>query len=191
MINRKIRSESEIRKNLTKNEVSQVDQDKLVDKLKELNLINDELFAESYTNDKINLTLEGTYKIKKELEDNNIDSTYIENALVNFTQELIDNKLDKIINKRLKSNTKDTAYIFKQKTSIYLSNLGYSREDISNHLENIKLDNNKLEKEMQKIYDKLKTKYEGHTLYNKLKQKLYSKGFTSEEINNFIEKTVH
>lgn len=191
MINRKIRSEYEIRKTLTKNEVSQVDQDKIVDKLKELNLINDELFAESYTNDKINLTLEGPYKIKKELEENNIDSTYIENALVNFTQELIDNKLDKIINKRLKSNTKDTAYIFKQKTSIYLSNLGYSREDISNHLENIKLDNNKLEKEMQKIYDKLKTKYEGYTLYNKLKQKLYSKGFTSEEINNFIEKTVH
>ena len=191
MINRKIRSESEIRKTLTKNEVSQVDRDKIVDKLKELNLINDELFAESYTNDKINLTLEGPYKIKKELEENNIDSTYIENALVNFTQELIDNKLDKIINKRLKSNTKDTAYIFKQKTSIYLLNLGYSREDISNHLENIKLDNNKLEKEMQKIYDKLKTKYEGYTLYNKLKQKLYSKGFTSEEINNFIEKTVH
>ena len=55
MINRKIRSESEIRRTLTKNEVSQVDQDKIVDKLKELNLINDELFAESYTNDKINL----------------------------------------------------------------------------------------------------------------------------------------
>lgn len=191
MINRKIRSEYEIRKTLTKNEVSQLDQDKIVEKLKELNLINDELFAESYTNDKINLTLEGPYKIKQALEDNNIDSMYIENALSNFTQDLIDQKLDKIINKRLKSNTKDTAYIFKQKTSIYLSNLGYSREDIANHLENINLNNNKLEKEMQKIYDKLKTKYEGYTLYNKLKQKLYSKGFTSEEINNFIEKTVH
>ena len=42
-----------------------------------------------------------------------------------------------------------------------------------------------------KIYNKLKTKYEGYTLKTKLKQKLYLKGFTSEEINDFIEKTVH
>ena len=74
---------------------------------------------------------------------------------------------------------------------MYLSNLGYSRENINNHLENIKLDNSKLEKEMEIIYNNLKTKYEGYTLKTKLKQNLYLKGFTSEEINDFIEKTVH
>ncbi len=188
MISRKIRSEHEIRKTLNKNEVSKNDIDKIVDTLKEIGLINDEVFSESYTNDKINLTLEGPYKIRKELEEHQIDSTCIEKALSNFTQDLIDSKLDKIINKKIKSNTKDTTYVFKQKTSLYLSNLGYSREDIANHLENVKLDNSKLEKEMEKIYNKLKTKYEGYALYSKLKQKLYSKGFTSEEINNFIEK---
>lgn len=190
MISRKIRSEHEVRNTLKKNDVSKIDTDKIVDTLKNIDLINDEVFAESYTNDKINLSLEGPYKIKKELEDNQIDDMYIEKALSNFTQDLIDSKLNKIIDKRLKNNTKDTAYIFKQKTSLYLSNLGYGREDIANHLENIKIDSSKLEKEMEKIYDKLKTKYEGYTLYSKLKQKLYSKGFTSEEINNFIEKTV-
>lgn len=191
MINRKIRSEYEIKKILTKNEVSQIDQEKIISKLKNINLINDKAFAIAFINDKINLTLDGPYKIKKELEDNNIDNLIIENALSNFTQDIIDSKLEKIINKRLKANIKDTAYIFKQKTSMYLSNLGYSREDIINHLDNIKLDNSHLEKEMEKIYHKLKTKYEGHTLYNKLKQKLYSKGFTTDEINNFIEKAVH
>ena len=190
MINRKIRSEYEIKTFLTKNEVSKPDIDKIINKLKDINLINDELFAEAFTNDKINLTLEGPYKIKKELEDHNIPNEYIENALSNFTQDLIDLKLEKIINKKIKANTKDTDYIFKQTTFIYLSNLGYSREDISNHLDKVKLNNN-LEKEMEKIYNKLKTKYEGNILYHKLKQKLYSKGFTVEEINNFIEKTVH
>ena len=190
MINRKIRSEHEIRKYLHKNEVSKIDQDKMINTLKEVGLINDEIFAESYVNDKINLTLDGPYKIKKELEDHQINSLYIENTLNNFTQDLIDCKLDKIINKKLKSNTKDTTYIFKQKMMLYLSNLGYSREDIIYHLDNVKLNNN-LEKEMEKIYNKLKIKYEGYTLYNKLKQKLYAKGFTIEEINNFIEKTVH
>lgn len=189
MINRKIRSEHEIKKELLKNEVSKEDIEKIINKLKNLNLINNEAFAIAYTNDKINLTNEGPYKIKQELKNQNIEEEYIEKALTNFTQKLIDNKLEKIINKRLVNNTKDTNYTFKQKTEIYLLNLGYSKEDIQNHLDNIHIDNSKLEKEMDKIYQKLKTKYEGYTLYNKLKQKLYSKGFTKEEIDNFIEKT--
>lgn len=191
MLNRKLRSEHEIRKELNKNEVSKTDEEKIISHLKEIGLINDENYAESYTNDKINLTLDGPYKIKRELEENHINNLYIEKALENFTQDLIDSKLEKIISKKIKSNTKYTTYIFKQKTAMYLSNLGYSREDINNHLEHIKLDNSKLEKEMEKIYNNLKTKYENYTLINKLKQKLYSKGFTNEEINNFIEKTVH
>ena len=188
MINRKIRSQYEIEKFLLKNEVS--NQEKIINKLKELNLINDELFAESFTNDKINLTLDGPYKIKKQLEDNHIDNLYINQALSNFTQDKIDQKIEKIIQKKLKTNN-DTSYIFKQKTSMYLSNLGYNSSDIYNHLNNIQIDNSKLEKQMEKIYNKLKIKYDGYTLQNKLKQKLYSKGFTTEEINHFIQKTVH
>ena len=188
MINRKIRCEFEIRKKL--NKLSKVDQDKMIDHLKEVGLIDDSLFAESYVKDKINLTLEGPDKIRKELEAYNIDNDYIERSLESFSQDLIDSKLEKIINKKIKSSTKDTTYIFKQKTSLYLLNLGYSREDVINHLEGVKL-NNDLGKEMFKIYNKLKAKYEGYTLCVKLKQKLYSKGFTSDEINDFIEKTVH
>lgn len=188
MINRKMRSEKEIRKSLK--DISKEEVDKIIDKLKEINLLNNEVYAESYVNDKINLSLDGPYKIKKELELNDIESEYIEKALEKFTQDLIDEKLEKLINKKLKTN-KDTEYIFKQKIALYLLNLGYSKEDINSHLENIKIDNSSLEKEMEKIYNKLKTKYEGYTLKNKLKQKLYLKGFNNDEINNFIEKTVH
>ena len=188
MINRKMRSEKEIRKSLK--DISKEEIDKIIDKLKEINLLNNEVYAESYVNDKINLSLDGPYKIKKELELNDIESEYIEKALEKFTQDLIYEKLEKLINKKLKTN-KDTEYIFKQKTALYLLNLGYSKEDINSHLENIKIDNSNLEKEMEKIYNKLKTKYEGYTLKNKLKQKLYLKGFNNDEINNFIEKTVH
>ena len=185
MINRKMRSEKEIRQSLK--DVSKKDIDKIIDKLKEINLLNDEVYAESYVNDKVNLSLDGPYKIKKELELNDIESEYINKALEKFTQDLIDEKLKKLISKKIKVN-KDTDYIFKQKISLYLSNLGYSKEDINSHLENVKIDNGNLEKEMEKIYTKFKTKYEGYVLKNKLRQKLYSKGFTSEEINNFIEK---
>lgn len=188
MINRKLRSEYEIKTYLEKKEFK--DTDKVITKLKELNLINDKEYAISYTNDKINLTLDGPYKIKRYLEENNIDEEYINLALDNFNSWLINEKINKIINKKLKTN-KDTEYIFKQKLSLYLSNLGYSREDIMNNLDSVKVDNKKLENEMIKIFNKLENKYSGFELKNKLKQKLYSKGFKIEEINEFIEKTVH
>lgn len=188
MISRKLRSEFEIKKYLEKQQFKDID--KIINKLKEINLINDKEYAFSYTNDKINLTLDGPYKIKKHLEDNNIDEEYIIEALNSFNNDLINEKINKIINKKIKTN-KDTDYIFKQKTSLYLSNLGYSKEDIINNLDNIKIDNKKLENEMLKIFNKLENKYSGFELKNKLKQKLYSKGFNSNEINEFIEKTVH
>ena len=187
----RLRSKTEIINYLSNKKIDKNIINIIVEKLEKAGYINDDIFAKCYINDKINLTLEGPYKIKKELEENHIDNLYIENALNHFTQNLIDEKIEKIINKKIKSNTKDTEYIFKQKLSLYLSNLGYSKEDINNHLETIKIDNSKLEKEMEKIYNKLKLKYEGYNLKTKLKQKLYLKGFTSEEINDFIEKTVH
>ncbi len=191
MLNRKKRSQYEIASYLNKNNVSQEESDKIINHLKEIGFINDEEYAESYINDKIGLTLDGPYKIKKELEEKHIDDTYISNVLEIFTDDLIDEKIDRLINKKLKTNNKDTEYIFKQKMSLYLSNMGYSKDDIYSHLDSIKIDNKHLEKEMEKIYEKLKQKYSGYTLQNKLKQKLYAKGFKSEEINDFIQKTVH
>ena len=191
MLNRKKRSQYEIASYLNKNNVSQEESDKIINHLKEIGFINDEEYAESYINDKIGLTLDGPYKIKKELEEKHIDDTYISNVLEIFTDDLIDEKIDRLINKKLKANNKDTEYIFKQKMTLYLSNMGYSKDDIYSHLDSIKIDNKHLEKEMEKIYEKLKQKYSGYTLQNKLKQKLYAKGFKSEEINDFIQKTVH
>ena len=43
-------------------------------------------------------------------------------------------------------------------------------------------------KEMEKIYIKLNKKYKDNELIYKLKNKLYSKGYTKEEIENFITK---
>lgn len=184
MVSNKMRSENEIRKFLN---VSLEDEEKIINNLKEIGLINDKEYALAYTNDRINLSLDGPYKIRKSLEENKIDEEYINEALENFNTDLIDSKINKVINKRLKNN-KDSSYIFKQKTSLYLSNLGYSHEDIFRNLESIEIDNSNLEQEMLKIFNKLKKKYDGYTLYNKLKQKLYAKGFNTEEINDFIQK---
>lgn len=188
MINRRLRSEYEIKKELRKNELSNKDIEKITDELKKINLINDEAYAKAYTNDKINLSLDGPYKIRKNLEEHKIEEKYINQAIANIDKEILYNHIDKIINKKVKNNTKYTAYMLKQKIINYLVNLGYDRIMIIERLENIKIENKNLEREMDKIYNKLKTKYNGDQLIYKLKNKLYIKGFSKEEIENYINK---
>ena len=188
MINRRLRSEKEIEEYLRKSEVEENDIKEIVQNLKRIGLIDDRLFAKAYTNDKVNLSTDGPHKIRKYLENNNIKEEYINDAINSIDKEIINQKIDKIITKKINTNTKYTPYLLKQKILTYLINLGYSREDITNRLENIKIETRDTTKEMEKIYNKLNKKYKDKELIYKLKSKLYTKGYTKEEIENFITK---
>lgn len=188
MIGRRLRSEFEIKEYLEKSMVTKDDQLKIIETLKRIGLINDYNFARAYTNDKINLSLDGPYKIAKNLEHHQIDETVINEVLGSISEEIIDEHLNKIISKKVKANKKYSGYVFKQKLTMYLINLGYDRADINRNLEHLVLDNNMADREMEKLYKKLSLKYSGDELFLKLKNKLYGKGFKIEEINGFINK---
>ena len=67
-------------------------------------------------------------------------------------------------------------------------NLGYSKEIILKILENnIESDTDVLRKEFDRIYNKLKIKYNGIELENKVKQKLLQKGFNISDINILLQ----
>jgi len=183
LINKKLRSEAEIR-NYFKDDILKDDIDKIVNSLKKIGLIDDKAFAMAYANDKINLTLDGPDKIAKSLENYKIDEGIIISVINSIPKEIIEERLNKIIAKKTKLN-KYPEYVFKQKLFLYLVNVGYSPSDIN--LDNITIDND-FTKEMEKIYQSLSRKYEGNELYLRLKRRLYSKGFRTEEINKFIEK---
>ena len=70
----------------------------------------------------------------------------------------------------------------KQKLIYEFSNQGYDRSMIQEVLEEIELPNH-LQKDYDKIYQQLSKKYSGEILQNKIKTKLYAKGYSSEEIN--------
>lgn len=188
MINRRLRSEYEIRKELQKSELANKEIDKIVEDLKRINLLNDKAYAKAYTNDKINLSLDGPHKIRKNLQNNKISDDYIEEAISNINVEILYNHIDKIINKKINSNTKYTTYMLKQKIVNYLINLGYDKAMIIERLNNFKIDSINLDKEMDKIFNKLRNKYSSDELIFKLKNKLYTKGYTKEEIENYINK---
>ena len=186
LIEKRYRSQFEIEKYLIKNDV--LDYHKIIAELKNKGLINDERFAKAFIADKIHLSNEGKGKIKKELLNHHIDESIIDKELANIKDENIEAKVDKIISKKINFNKKDSPYMIKQKIINYLINLGYERSFAEERLSNFKIENPNLEKEMDKIYNKLSLKYQDKELNDKLRQKLYSRGFKTEEINEYINK---
>lgn len=176
-INKRIRCEKEIRDYLKKYTKDESKIELIINKLKDNNFINEELYLKSFIHDKINLSMDGPLKIKRDLEYLGFNSFQIEDYLIEFNDNLIKDKINRYINKQIKTNKK-SLYIFKQKMLLNLSNLGYLKEDILDCLNNIELDEENLkEKEREKLLKKYEKKYQGSELEYIIKQKLYEKGY--------------
>lgn len=184
LINKKLRSEKEIKEIMNKKQIE--NQEKLIKSLKNANLINDQLYTRAYIHDKISFSNDGINKIKKHLLNQEIEEKIIDNELEKINQEEQKQKLEKLITKKLNSNTKYSNKMIKQKLTNYFINLGYDKEDISNLLDNKKTNNEIIKKEYNKLMNKYKTKYDEEKLKYIIKQKLYQKGFNIEEINEII-----
>lgn len=186
LISSRMRSVDEIEKYLSKMEVSKDDIESIINKLTNMGLLNDKMYVKAYVSDKINFTNFGPLKIKNELENMGIDSELIENELSRMDDKLLNDRVAKYIARKLKSNKK-SSYLFKEKMISDLINQGYSKELIINNLEDIKVTSN-IDSEYKKIYNKLSSKYEGYELIRNIKNKLYQRGYSKDEIESVIEK---
>jgi len=180
-IDKKIRSKKEIEEYLKKQGSDPNTIEKIINKLEDINLINDSNFARAYINDKIYLSNYGINKIRQELLINGVNINIIEEELDKIDKNELKNKLKKIINKRLYSNKKYSIYQLKQKIINDMIILGYDKEDIIDIINNYEINDDDI---LLKEYNRLKNKYD----LNKLKQKLLSKGFSYEQINSIIKK---
>jgi len=186
-IKTKLRSETEIREYIRKNEIDKKIEEDIIKKLKTSKLINDNIYVHAYIHDKITFTNDGPLKIKKDLLKNKIDETLIEEELEKLNKKELLEKLKKLILKKMNTNTKYSNNMLKQKLINYFMNLGYEKSDIVDIIENNQTHNNEIiKKEYNKLYNKLKNKYQDETLKRNIKQKLYQKGFDIEEINKIV-----
>lgn len=182
------RSEKEIRRYLNKFDISNNDIESIISKLKDIRLINDREYCKAYINDKLYLSKEGINKIKEDLIKEDISIEIIEEELNNIDKELFNERLEKLIIKKINCNKKYSNSYLKQKIVSEMIGLGYNKDIILCILENnLKSDNNILEHDFNKVYDKLKSKYNGYELENKVKQKLIQKGFSVGEINMLLQ----
>ena len=108
----------------------------IIDKLTKNNLINDEVFTKAFIKDKINFTSYGPYRIRKELNKYNIDNEIIDKYINDIDKEILIDKVDKQINKMIKSNRKYSGNILKSKIYNNLYNNGFDKDMIINVLNN-------------------------------------------------------
>ena len=174
----KLRTEKEIKDYLNKQGFSISLIDQTIERLKEENLLNDERYIEAFTNDKINLTLWGPYKIKKSLTNLGIDENLVNTYVDNVANTIWIERLNKVINKKMNLMKNKSLNAIKDKLRVDLYDLGYDSDDISYALSNLdKDDTEAMKKEMSKAYDKLSKKYEGDALKYQIKNHLYKKGY--------------
>lgn len=188
-IMKKRRSEKEVRLYINKY-ISDIDKiEKMIIQLKKINLINDIQYCSCYINDSIYLGKNGINKIKNDLINQNIPLDVIEEQLDKIDYDIINNRLEKMILKKIKSNKKYSNYELKQKVLNDMMNLGYDKEEILTILNNNIIDDtNILENEYRKLYNKLSNKYSGEKLNIIIKQKLSLKGFDSSSIDDIANK---
>lgn len=186
-IKTKLRSKNEVKIYMKKQNIKEETQEKIIKKLEQTKIIDDKIYTKAYIHDKITFTNDGPYKIKKELEKQNIENDLIDEEINKIDKEELNKKLQKLVIKKINNNQKYSETILKQKLVFYFTNLGYDKEEILDIIEKNKIKNdNIIEKEYTKLYNKLKNKYNEEQLKYVIKQKLYQKGFNIEEINNVI-----
>lgn len=163
---------------------------KTVQKLTTQKYLNDELYITSYIADQVNLTLKGPKKIAYELTKLGFKEDLIYSYLNKYDNAIWQDKINKVIAKKIKSNHNLSPKLLITKIKNDLLNLGYESELVSKLVNNIDYaeDNTILAKEIKKAYRKYSKKYQDIELEFKIKNYLYSKGFNSNvNISDYID----
>ena len=182
-ITSKMRTEKEIhdylRKDYSRSVVANT-----IDKLKESGYINKELYLKAYLNDRVNLSNDGPNKIRKDL----IKLGYKDEE-INDSIDLIDDniwlcKIDDIVKRKIKSNRSYGNNKLKEKIHYELSNKGFYKWMIDDVIfkNDFKIDDSIIQKEYNKLYNRLSKKYDGSNLDYQIKMKLLQKGFYLEDV---------
>lgn len=132
----RLRSINEMKVYLKNKKYSEEVIDNTIERLIKNNLLNDAIFTQAFINDKLNFTTMGPYKIELELKKHNIDNNIISTCINNIEEDIIYEKINKLITKLIKSNKKYKGFMLKNKIYTNLINLGYSSNIILEILNN-------------------------------------------------------
>ena len=177
----KMRSKKELENYLLKKDYDKKLIDKVINKIEDLGLLNTKNYISAFINDKINLSNDGPYKIKKSLLDLEFDENEIDDYLYKIDNEIWKEKLNKLINKKKNIMNSKSYFMFINKMKNDLYNLGYDKDMIDEYLSKIEYESNAIEKD----YEKANKKFNGDK--TKITNSLLRKGYSYEEIKNVFK----
>ena len=187
-----LRTEKQIRDYLVKNEID-IYTDRIIGTLKELKLIDDLIYSESYVRTMANVNQKGPRNIEQDLKQRGVSEHTIMDALMEYPEEQqLENAIDLAEKKWTKTKNSSTFESI-QKVKQYLVNKGYNFEQADQAISTIDTEKDQdeeyrsLEKQAEKAYKRYARKYEGYELNQRLRAFLYSKGFQNELINRYLE----
>ena len=180
-INSRFKSIDDMKKVLISKEYDYIDE--VIELLIKQGYLDDDKFSYSFINNKMITTNWGPFKIKAELLKHRIDESVIDKNIIIFNEdeELI--RIEKLVDKLIRSNKNTGGLVLKNKIKNNLINLGYSISLIDKVLNktNISIDKDIYKKEYDKLYKKYSKKYKDNELDYIIKNKLYQKGLYYEE----------
>lgn len=174
----KLRNRKEIIEYLKKKDFNNKCIDYALERLDKLNLLDDKRYTEAFINDKMLLSNDGPFKIRKQLIDVEINEEVIDNYLSLIDEEVWKKKLEKLINKKKSIMKSKSYYMFITKMKNDLYNLGYDKYMIDELLSNIEYSSDALSKDFLKA----SRKFKGDK--NKIVSSLLRKGYNYDEINS-------
>ncbi len=180
-INKKMRTELEVRKFLKKEELDETNIDEIIKRLYKDGYLNKINYICAYINDQYNLTNNGPLKVNKSL----ISLGYKEEDIIEYINNYEwDSRIEKIILKKIKTNHKLSNNNLKIKINHDLINLGYSKDSINEVINNVtfKDDYDILSNELRKVKNKYKLKYSEEKLEYKVINYFLKLGFDLSDI---------
>lgn len=165
----------------------------ILQQLTELELINDEHYAESFLNENFVIQKKGPKAIAFELNRKGISKAVIERVLKQYDVQQQQQLALEVGEKYAERQTHLSIKAIKQKTYVYLMQRGYAAEIasmVTSQLELLSQDD-EVEialKEAKKQYDRLRKTKQDQQLWYALKGKLFQKGFETTTIEVAIER---
>ncbi|TLG80967.1 recombination regulator RecX [Vagococcus zengguangii] len=186
-----LRTEKEVRDYLKDKEINRQDIDRIIERLKEVKLVDDQVYAESYVRTQMRLSDKGPAVLKQKLTQKGIKAPVADAALNLYTFEVQQAVATKLAEKTIRKNQHKTFQTQKQKLQQTLMTKGFDKEVSRAVLANITLEKDVeqeaslLDKEGDKLWRK-NSRFEPFDRKQKTMQGLMRKGFEYELIKQYV-----
>lgn len=189
----RIRTESEMRMYLRKKELVSHIIDQVIERLYKEDLLNDRTFAVTFVRDRMNRSTKGPNVIRQELAQKGISKAHIEHALAIFTPDIQREIAFAWGEKEMKKRSKQPLRRRKEQLTAKLLRRGFMKDIAFEVIEMIDIEKDEekefllLKNEANKLYTRYENKYDDYELKMRLKQRLYSRGFSLNRIDSYLE----